>query len=127
MSKKVFYLAHPVTGDPLGNCIKAEAWIRWLTLNVPEHIFTAPWVAEVRAFADENALPEFYDRVLADDQEVVRHCDGILLVGGKVSKGMQLELDAAMECPERTIIDWHYMMTPADVGLLGVEALRRGD
>lgn len=95
MSKKVFYVAHPVSGDPLGNCDKVCAWIKWLTLNVPEHIFIAPWVAEVRAFADENALPEFYDRVLADDQEVVRHCDGILLVGGKVSRGMQLELDAA--------------------------------
>lgn len=109
--KKVFYLAHPVTGDPLGNCDKASAWIKWLTLNEPSRVYIAPWVAEVRAFAEENALPEFYDRVLADDQEVVRHCDGIMLVGGRISRGMQLELDAAREAGKEEI-DWSDMMSP---------------
>lgn len=124
--KEVFYLAHPVSGDPLGNCEKAEAWIRWLTLNEPSRVYVAPWVAEVRAFAAENNLPTFYDRVLADDQDVVRHLDGILLVGGTISKGMQLELDAAV-AKELLVVDWSEFAAPADLPSEAAEILRDAD
>ena len=112
--KPVFYVAHPVTGDPRGNAYRAIAWIKWLTLNDPSRVYVAPWVAEVLAFADENADPSFYARVLADDQDVVRHLDGVLLVGGAVSRGMALERDAAVE-RGLTIIDWTQYAAPGDV------------
>lgn len=112
--KPVYYVAHPVTGDPEGNAYKAIAWIHWLTLNDPSRVYVAPWVAEVLAFARENAAPEFYARVLADDQDVVRHLDGVLMVGGKVSRGMALESDAARE-RSLPIIDWSRYSTPEEV------------
>lgn len=112
--KEVFYLAHPVTGNPRGNCLKAIDWIHWLTLQHPDKVFVAPWVAEVLAFANENADPSFYARVLADDQDVVRHLDGILLVGGRVSTGMQLELDAALAAGKK-VVDWSQYETPEQV------------
>lgn len=112
--KPVYYLAHPVTGDPVGNCWKAIAWIHWLTLNHPEKVFVAPWVAEVLAFSNENNDKAFYDRVLSDDEEVVRHLDGILLVGGNVSGGMMRELDAAIEAGKK-VVDWHDYKAPTDV------------
>lgn len=113
-SKPVFYVAHPVTGDPEGNAYKTIGWIHWLTLKDQSRIYIAPWVAEVLAFAKENADKAFYARVLADDCEVVRHLDGILCVGGTISTGMALELDAAVAA-RKTIIDWHQFKTPDDV------------
>jgi hypothetical protein len=112
--KEVFYVAHPVTGDPVGNCWKAIGWIHWLTLNHPDRVYIAPWVAEVLAFSNENADAAFYDRVLSDDEEVVRHLDGILLVGGTISRGMMREADAALAAGKK-IVDWHEYATPDDV------------
>lgn len=112
--KPVYYLAHPVTGDPEGNAYKTIGWIHFLTLRDPSKVYIAPWVAEVLAFARENNDKTFYARVLADDCDVVRHLDGILLVGGTVSVGMGLELDAALAAGKR-VIDWHQFASPADV------------
>lgn len=117
MSKQVFYVAHPVSGDPVGNCGKVCVWIAWLTLVDPTRIFIAPWVAEVMGFVNTKVTPEFYDRVLADDQEVVRHCDGIILLGGHVSRGMALELEAA-RAAGKAVIDWSMLESPKDADTL---------
>ena len=117
MSKKVFYVAHPVSGDPVGNCGKVCVWIAWLTLVDPSRIFIAPWVAEVMGFHNLEVTPEFYDRVLSDDQEVVRHCDGIILLGGRVSRGMALELEAAQEAG-KMVIDWSLIKSPKEAAAL---------
>lgn len=115
MSKPVFYVAHPVTTDSKytldENLVNVQAWIRWLTLAYPEYIFIAPWVAEVLAFKTENMDPDFYDRVLSDDEEVVRHLDGILLVGGKVSTGMGRE-DRVARAAGKMRVDWSEYRTP---------------
>ncbi len=97
--KDIWYLAHPVSGAIEDNVANALNWIKWLSLNVPERIYIAPWIAEVQAHQSEgeDIDPAFYDRVLADDCTIVRRCDGILLVGGKVSRGMGLELMAARD------------------------------
>jgi hypothetical protein len=95
MNKEVWYLAHPVSGAPRENAHKAIAWIKYLTLEYPERIFIAPWVAEVLAFADDVVDPAFYDRVLSDDEQVVARCDGVLMVGTHVSPGMAREAKAA--------------------------------
>lgn len=115
MSKEVWYVAHPVSGDVKGNVANVIQWIRWLTINEPSRVYIAPWVAEVQAFDQDigGAEPDaaFYDRVLADDCDVVRHCDGILLVGGKVSRGMALERDAARDAG-KCVVDRSDLRTP---------------
>ncbi len=112
--KEIFYVAHKVSGDPVANAYKAIEWIRWLTLNHPQRIYVAPWVAEVLAFSGEDIDAAFYDRVLTDDEEVVRRLDGILLVGGTLSVGMARELDSALEAGKK-VVDWHEYATPRDV------------
>lgn len=115
--KMVFYVAHPVTTDARftldDNLSNVEHWIHWLTLAHPEIVFIAPWVAEVRAFRNENVDASFYDRVLSDDEEVVRHCDGIILTGGKVSTGMRRELGAAIGAG-KLMADLHAYRTPEE-------------
>lgn len=116
--KHVFYVAHPVTTDNRytieENLRNVIGWIRYMTLADPSRVYIAPWVAEVQAFLDENMDPAFYDRVLSDDEEVVRHLDGILLIGGKVSTGMARELAAARDAG-KMVIDWSSYRTPEDM------------
>lgn len=120
--KEVFYVAHPVSGDIDANIANVVSWIEWLTENDPSRIYIAPWVPEVMAFknnpkvvgADQQAIQTFYDRVLEDDKVVVSKLDGILLVGGKISRGMAIELEQA-KITGQTVQDWSYARTPADL------------
>jgi hypothetical protein len=121
MSKEIWYLAHPVSGNPRGNCERAQAWLRWLTEQDPKRIYVAPWMPEVLAFmeVEENQTfseshPDFFKRILSDDCEVVQKLDGIILVGGRVSRGMQLELDAALAAGKK-VCDWTTYETPDQV------------
>jgi hypothetical protein len=101
--KEVYYLAHPVSDDPEGNVKNTLAWLAWLEEYVPSKIFIAPWVGLVMTYFGRDVSQEVYDRALADDCEVVRRCDGVLMVGGRVSKGMALEAAAAQERDLRVI------------------------
>lgn len=114
-TKEVWYVAHPVSGDVKGNIQNVIRWIHWLTLNDPSRVYIAPWVAEVQAFDKDigGAEPDaaFYDRVLADDCDVVRHLDGVLMVGGKTSRGMALERDAALAAGKQ-VVDLSHLRNP---------------
>lgn len=119
--KPVFYVAHPVSGDVKTNIENVIQWIRWLTLNDPSRVYIAPWVAEVQAFMGDVVEPGFYDRVLRDDVTVVRKLDGILMVGGTISRGMGIERDGMRE--GMTLQDWSYARTPADLKQEHIDAL----
>lgn len=116
--KPVVYVAHPVTGAPLANCIKVIEWIGYLTHADPARVYVAPWVPEVLAFAGEKCAPEFYDRVLADDCEVLSRFDAILMVGGRISEGMRREMRAA-KAAGKLVIDCS--------NLASVEAARKAE
>lgn len=88
MSKPVIYVAHPVTGDPEGNCAKVLSWLRFLTEVDPTRVYIAPWVAEVLAHLNMTIKPEFYDRVISDDEDVVRHLDGVVVLNADPSKSL---------------------------------------
>lgn len=119
--KEIFYVAHPVSGDVDNNIRNVLNWIHWLTTNDPSRVYIAPWVAEVLAFCNDplvlrndKATTEFYDRVLDDDKRVVRRCDGILLVGGRLSEGMRREVETAQNAG-LTVQDWTYARQPSDL------------
>lgn len=112
--KPIIYVAHPVSGDVQDNCDKVLKWLRWLTEADPSRIYIAPWVGEVLAHLDLDPIPaDFYDRVLSDDEEVVRRCDGILLTGGRMSTGMKREHSAAVQA-HKNIYDLVCFGTAAD-------------
>ena len=116
--REVYYLAHPVRGDEAANLANAKWWLRFLFHHDPDRVYVAPWIAEVEAFAETgfSENPDIVTKALADDVEVVRHCDGIILVGGRVSSGMQIERDAA-DGAGKKVIDWSAYRTPLDVPL----------
>lgn len=93
MSRPVFYVAHPVAGDVPGNIARVLRWHRWLTEAHPYRLYTIPWLPDVLAFDDANPA----ERAAGMERNMLhlRRCDGIALVGGRVSSGMQAELDAA--------------------------------
>jgi hypothetical protein len=92
----LIYMAHPVRpidGETLaGNIERAEAWLVWCQRNFPAWVVIAPWLAELRAYGlDEEGEREQRAAGMARQLEVVRRCDGVVLVGGRVSPGMREE------------------------------------
>jgi hypothetical protein len=120
--KPIIYVAHPVSGDVKANCDKVLRWLRWLTAVDPGRIYIAPWVGEVLAHLDMDPIPaDFYDRVLSDDEEVVRRLDGVLLTGGRISTGMAREADAARKAG-KPVYDMHLLSEPPDWVVMHLEA-----
>lgn len=88
----IWYLAHPVAGDVAANAQRALRWLRWIRREQPETCIIAPWLASLLAGDDDND-PKQRERGLRDAELVLGLCDGIILVGGRISSGMQRELD----------------------------------
>jgi hypothetical protein len=118
--RNVRYLAHPVRGatreEVVANLDNVKAWLRWLFVHDPETVYIAPWVAEVEAFmaTGQDADQSIMAKALRDDRVVVAMCDGLLLVGGRISSGMQEEMDAAL-AGGNDVIDWSTYRSPAEV------------
>lgn len=112
--KPVYYLAHPVSGDHIGNALKAVRWIKWFHENAPTVIVVAPWVAEVLAYPETvhtPGAPGNFERVLPDDEAIVRRLDGVIAVGGRVSPGMAREM-AAAKAAGLLVVDWSAHAAP---------------
>jgi hypothetical protein len=115
----VGYMAHPVApteaqiaakmdGDPVlrlprdlaitycvrDNLDSATAWLRWLVENTNWAI-SAPWIPYVQALND--ATSSHRERGLRDDCAMAARCDGIILVGGRLSSGMEREWNAVKD------------------------------
>ena len=94
MSRAIWYVAHPVHGDVMGNVARAGAWLRWLVAGEPDVAFIAPWIASIHCGADDDNDPAQRARGILDAATVIARCDGIILCGGRVSDGMKIELEA---------------------------------
>lgn len=94
--RRVLYVAHPVAGDVPANVARALRWLAWLMAEHPGVCFVAPWIAAIQAGEDDDD-PAQRARGLEDDCAVVVKCDGIMLVGGRISAGMACELAVARE------------------------------
>lgn len=102
----LIYMAHPVRpieGETLaGNIERARARLRWCHERFPAWVVIAPWLAEIEAYGvTEDGERAQRAAGMARNLEVTRRCDGILLVGGRVSAGMRAELKAAMHAGKR--------------------------
>ncbi len=92
---RIYYMAHPLGNGydrPL-NIARAERWFAWLLYKYPEYAFTAPWIQYAKALPETS---DNRDRGIRDDLEVLKRCDGIVLVGGRLSPGMACELEEAL-------------------------------
>lgn len=94
MKRRVWYMAHPVAGDVAGNLARAHRWLRWLMDCCPDDAVIAPWIPGVVVGDDSD--PAQRQRGLLDCAATSARCDGVILVGGRVSTGMAIERDAAI-------------------------------
>lgn len=117
-ARLILYVAHPlaplpadVAADELHpeprsaaleqNLRRAMRWLSWLRRSFPEVTFVAPWIAAVMSGEDDSD-PKQREAGLIDDCAVVERCDGIVLVGGRISSGMAREREHARRCWDLT-------------------------
>lgn len=95
------------------NLIGARRWLRWFSINVPQWVVIAPWIAAVESVMEAGAEErEERAREMIVCREVAGRCDAVVQVGGRVSSGMAEEGAAA-----RTVVDltWAGQEPPGDV------------
>lgn len=117
MSKSTFYIAHPVSGDPVGNAQNVIAWTKWFVENDSSRIYVAPWVGEVLAYGNDHVIKPgdpFYERILKDDEVVARKLGNVALVGGSITPGMFREMKAVFDISGHVLNLWKYR-SPADL------------
>jgi hypothetical protein len=86
---RVVYMAHPVSGNVEENLARARRWVRWIYDHYPNVVVLAHWIVDCEVLDDAN--PAHREKGLAHDFAIIRRCDEIWLVGGRVSEGMGLE------------------------------------
>lgn len=119
MSRPVLYVSHPVepTEDETreaasvvpcdatdgerrhalrrpvrANLDSAMRWLSWLRKSFPETTFIAPWIANIMA-GEDDLDPKQHEAGLLDACAVIERCDGIVLVGRRISSGMRREME----------------------------------
>jgi hypothetical protein len=92
---RIHYVAHPVAGDVPANLARALRWLKWLADRDHDTTYIAPWIAAIMSGEDDSD-PYARTRGLRHDCNVVRRCDAIVLVGGRVSSGMAIERSTAI-------------------------------
>jgi hypothetical protein len=95
MNRQRVYVAHPVSGDVQGNIERTLLWYRALTLRYPDRLFGVPWLADVMAFDDSN--PAERAAGLIRNRAYLDSFDAVVLVGGRVTRGMAAEVERASE------------------------------
>lgn len=94
-SKKVVYIAHPIGGDVNANIVKVCRIYAWVSQHNPRLVPFAPYIATVLAM-DDN-IPACRELGISHDMELFerRVFDEVWLFGGRISDGMQHEIDKA--------------------------------
>jgi hypothetical protein len=92
------YMAAPV-GAPTpaevdANVARAVRWFSFLLDAEPDVAIIAPWLAALLGRVQHDHDPAHRARGLRDNIAAARRCDGIALVGGRISSGMGDELNA---------------------------------
>ncbi len=121
MTRLVYYVAHPVSGDVDGNIKRALTWLAWLRRRGLPVTFIMPWVAALLSGEDDND-PTARERGLRDCEATAARCSGIVLVGGRVSSGMARERDAVL-ATGGVVIDLTYLGIDPPSGMSGIVAL----
>ncbi len=97
---QLVYLAHPLGPTEPGNApaqvranaARARRWLAWLIARELDTVFVANWLTYVDVLDDGSAAHR--DRGIRDGLALTWFCDGIVLVGGRISLGMRAELEA---------------------------------
>jgi hypothetical protein len=105
MSNPIVWMMHPLSAPtPEGidaNLARAKRWLAWLYRTFPNVDFAAAWIPCCESMSDAD--PAERERGLQFDCEMVRRLDGVWMVGGRISSGMERERAAAVAAGKRVI------------------------
>lgn len=97
----IWYMAHPYGGSA-ANLERAGRWLTWLRAELPDEHVIAPWLLTA---PEENHDPALREAGIEEMCEIIRTiCDGVILVGGRISEGMALEAAASRNVWDRTAL-----------------------
>jgi hypothetical protein len=89
----IIYMAHPVhpaEGETVeSNLELALAWLKYCHQRFPAWTVFAPWIPDCEIYDDSD--PEQRHAGIERNRRVVRVCDGVILVGLRISSGMRAE------------------------------------
>lgn len=104
MPRLIWYMAHPYGGSP-ENLARARRWLAYLQAELTDCAVIAPWIEQCEQRPDDDASPTLREAGLQWDEAIVRElCDGVILVGGRVTPGMRREAEAARNVWDRTAL-----------------------
>lgn len=125
MTRQVCYVAHPVSGNVDANIASAKELYAWLVEMHPDVAFVMSWLVDV--VTGDDLDPERRERGLRDCEAIAARCDGIVLVGPRVSTGMLRELAACRDAGgwvsnltalgPTPPVHWDFTKSPLEVGL----------
>lgn len=95
MKRTVLYMAHPIRGDVTDNIARALRWLKFLRLRYPAVTFVAPYIATLLSGQDD-ADPVQRQAGLQDAHALIMRLDGVVLVGGRLTEGMDFEARACL-------------------------------
>lgn len=105
MSKKIIYIAHPIANDVQENIKSVLAIVRQLSIE-NEVIPFAPYIVDVQALDDSNPS----EREIGFEHNKAIFQSGIIdevwLYGGRISNGMQSEIEWANELNIKVVQKW---------------------
>lgn len=105
MKKPIVYLCHPIGGNVTENTASVLAIVRQLSLE-NEVIPFAPYIVDVQALDDANPL----ERAIGFEHNKAIFESGIIdevwLYGGRISIGMQTEIEWANELGIKVVQKW---------------------
>ena len=94
---KIVYIAHPISGDILGNLKKIKLIIRDINIHMPDILPFAHYWVDCHALNDD--IPEERERGIKNDIALLKagFIDEMWLFGNHISNGMQHEIQLANE------------------------------
>lgn len=79
----------------LENVKRAGRWLQWLRREFRETTFIAPWMTSILT-GDDDSDPAQREAGIVDCCATVERCDGIVLIGPRISSGMRRETEAGL-------------------------------
>lgn len=96
MSKRICYIAHPISGDVAANLADLRRIVRKINLEYPDVIPFCPYYVDIVSLDD--SVPAERERGIQNDTELIQRgfIDEIWLTGDKISTGMKNEQEMAV-------------------------------
>lgn len=113
---RVVFVAHPVSGDVPGNLARARRWRRWV-IDECRMVPVMDWILHCEQYDDGD--PQQRTDGLEQNRSLIRRCQEVWLVGGRISQGMAAEAGYAnTSCVPVRDLTWLGSEPPASMQIV---------